>query len=180
MATGYGPKWTITENQTATPGTPNPPQILIQAQSSGLDDGTTRPRNQLVQINGTSVVNSSSPRSYRMTRLTNTGSGWTYNASNGYDVYGNQTAADNALAFLQTFQDSDILVLNTWDEPNNRRTTFRDELVNNFGAKLQYSSTWGSRCSYLLVAVKGKGALHENIKPRYTTELNVVSMWLGF
>jgi hypothetical protein len=63
----------------------------------------------------------------------------------------------------------DLVIINTYDEPNNRRTTFRDVLVNKFYAKLQYSGTWASRCSYQLVAIAGKGVIYENIKPRYSS-----------
>jgi hypothetical protein len=120
-----------------------------------------------VVINGTQVLNSISPRSYRATRLV-WNNGWSFNSSNGYDVYGDVVQANNMLAYLQTFSQNDILILNTWDEPNNNRTVFRDELVNSFKAGLQYSSVWAFRCSYQLIASKGKGVIYESIMPSYS------------
>lgn len=176
MATHYSPRWTkIPDGFRQEP--PHTPSILIQVESRGANDSDTS-RRQRVVIDGSQVLSIDAPRSYRMTRLVYSG-GWQYNSSNGYDVYGSQTAADSALAYLQTFSSGDILILNTNDEPNNRRTTFRNELINNFYAGLQYSNVWEHRCSYMLIAVKNKGLLYESIKPRYHTTGHYVTLYLG-
>jgi hypothetical protein len=179
MAMNYGAKWSILADTLRV--TPNyTPKILIQVESAGLED-VTRYYNQFVQINGTTVLNATSPRSYRATRLTfSTNSGWAYHSSNGYDVYGNAAGEAAAmLAYLQTFSTYDMLILNTWDEPLNNRSVFQTELKTSFLAKLQDSSVWASRCSYQLIAVKGKGVIYEHIKPRYSANGINTTLYLG-
>ena len=83
------------------------------------------------------------------------------------------------LAYLQTFNAGDMLVLTTQDEPLNNRTVFQAELKNNFYAQLQDSAVWAFRCSYQLIAVKGKGVIYENIKPPASATGINTSMWLG-
>lgn len=175
MGVGYNPKWTVLED-TFRHEPAHTPSILIQVESGGYDD-SPRYYNQRILIDGNQVLNATSPRSYRATRLYFS-NGWKYDQSNGYDVYGSQTEADNLNTFLNTFQTGDILVLNTNDEPNNRRTTFRDILVNSFYAKLQYSSIWEARCSYQLIAVCGKGNIYEAIEPRYSDSIRT-TLYLG-
>lgn len=176
MATHYSNRWTkIPDGFRQEPD--HVPTVLIQVESAGVND-TILNRRQRVVINGTQVLSANSARSYRITRIS-TSSGWQYQSSNGYDVYGSQTAADDALTYLQSFSTGDMLVLNTYDEPNNRRNTFRNELVNNFYAELQFSNVWEFRCSYILIAVKGRGLLYESIKPRYHTTGHSTTLYLG-
>lgn len=176
MGISYGFKWTVLPD-TLRSSPSYTPKILLQIESAGLDD-TTRNNNQLIQINGTTVLNTTSPRSYRVSRLVYS-NGWTYASSNGYDVYGNVTNANNLLAYLQTFNNGDMLVLNTYDEPLVNRSVFTNELKNSFYARLQDSAVWESRCSYQLIAVKGKGVIYENIKPRYSLTGINTTLWLG-
>lgn len=176
MATNYGPDWTIIPEVLRY--TPNyDPTLLIHVESAGLDD-TTRYYNQAIYIKGSLVVNSTSPRSYRATRLYMTASGWAA-TSNGYDVYGSSANASALLTFLQTFNANDILVLNTYDEPLNNRGVFQSELINSFKAGLQTSPVWASRCSYQLIASKSKGVIYENIKPRYSPVGINTTLYLG-
>lgn len=177
MGIAYGTKWTI------LPDTlrffPNyTTNILIHVESSGLNDSVQN-RTQYVRINGDIVLlNATSPRSYRITRLRYV-NGWTYHSSNGYDVYGDVVQANNLLAYLQTFNTGDIMILNTFDEPNQNKNVFADELKNSFFAQLQDSAVWAFRCSYQLIAVKGKGVIYENIKEPGSSNGIETSLWLG-
>jgi hypothetical protein len=177
MGIAYNPKWTIIENGLRV--SPNYTHaLLIQVETSGAEDSPIY-RNQRIVIKGTEALNSSAPRSYLLSRLTYSSSlGWQFNSSGSYDVYGTAGAPENLLTYLQTFNTGDILVLNTHDEPDANRTVFRNELVNNFYAGLQYSSVWATRCSYQLIAVKGKGRIYEAIEPRFSNSI-ITSLWLG-
>lgn len=176
MGIGYGAQWTKIDGGLRQSPTYTPP-LLIQAESAGLDD-SVRNRSQIIQINGVEVLNATAPRSYRASRLINN-NGWSLDSSNGYDVYGSGTNATNLNTYLQGFNNNDILVLTTYDEPNRNRTTFRDTLINDFGAQLQNSGTWASRCSYLLIASKSKGPIVEKIQPRFSARGIEESLWLG-
>ncbi len=177
MGMHYGPKWTVLANTLRFTPTYTP-RILIHVESAGLDDVSIY-YNQRVWVEGTEVLNAAAPRSYRATRLSRSGEIRTYSGSNGYDVYGAPSEATNLLSYLQTFAVGDILILNTFDEPLNNRSVFQSELKNSFNAALQDSSIWESRCSYQLIAVKGKGVIYENIKPRYSANGINTTLYLG-
>jgi hypothetical protein len=160
MAVNYGPVWTVKPNTLRF--TPSyTPKILMHIESAGSNDASTN-RNQYIAIGGTQVLNATSPRSYRASRLV-WNNGWTFHSSNGYDVYGTVGQDAALLAYLQTFNTADILVLNTWDEPLGSRAAFKSELINSFKATLQDSPIWGFRCSYQLIASKNKGVIFEDI-----------------
>jgi hypothetical protein len=165
MSVHYGPKLTVLDGTLRyTP--PYTPNLLIQVESSGISDYEYSYNRQRVVINGVDRLVATAPRSYRATRLTYTqAAGWAYASSNGYDVYGTPAEATNLLTYLQTFSVGDMLILNTFDEPLNNRGVFQNELITNFGATLQGSANWTFRCSYVLVAVKGRKVLYENVTP---------------
>lgn len=146
------------------------PKLLIQVESKGYDD-TSANRRQRIVIDGSEVLSGDAGRSYKVTRLEQDGNGrYTFDQSNNYDVYGSADNGTEVNSFLNTFNDGDLVVINTHDEPNNNRGQFKTNLINNFGARLQDSSVWESRCSYILVAVKGrKTPIYEQLRPRYTT-----------
>ena len=165
MAINYGPKLTVLDGVLRY--TPSyTPKLLIQVESAGISDYNYSYYRQRIVINGVDQLVATAPRSYRASRLTYTQAGsWAYTSSNGYDVYGSPTEASNLLTYLQTFSVGDMLILNTFDEPLNNRGTFKNELISSFGANLQDSPNWTFRCSYVLVAVKGRKVLYENITP---------------
>lgn len=174
MTVGYNPVWTIQRAYRTSPGFT--PRLLIQMES-GSFEAPDQSRGHLVYVNGTAVVNSSSPRSYRMSQLRNVGGTWTLIASNGYDVYGNTTAAADARTFLQGFQTYDLLALNTWDEPYNNAVSYLyDTLVTDFGSRVR-EFTRDFRDMYMLVAVKGKGVIFEEHRRRYNNAIHF-SGWL--
>lgn len=176
MGISYGSQWTIQTN-TLRSSPSYTPKILLQLESSGYED-LVQNRGHKIYIGGVNVLDSTSPRSYRVSRLTYS-NGWNYSSSNGYDVYGLVSEANAMLAYLQTFNTGDMLILNTYDEPLNNRSVFQTELKNNFYAQLQDSPVWDYRCSYQLIAVKGKGVIYESIKPRVSAVGIHTSMWLG-
>jgi hypothetical protein len=175
MGSGYGPSWVKLPGQKRVE--PGSTSLLLQVESRGWDD-TDADRRQRIVIGGQQALSVSAPRSYQLTRLVNDGSGWQVHSSIGLDVYGSQAAADDLLDYLQTFSTGDVLVLNTNDEPNFRRGTFSGELTQSFGSKLQSSETWEHRCSYILIARKGKGAIYESVGPRFNTVSNCVTLYM--
>ena len=185
MAQTIQSKWTVQKTRRYDP--PKTPRVLIQAEAAGLEYGgqtATYPdvntdRRIYVNINGTNVVNASAPRSYRFVQLRANSSGWSLIANNSYDVYGSQPEADAALAFLQTFQTDDLLIMNTWDEPTNRRGTFQNYLIEYFGSNMaSYSREF--RDAHLLIATyQTKTVFYEEHAPRYpTSTMPYCTMWL--
>lgn len=169
--------WIISQTFRSNPG--YVPRVLIQAESMGLNN-TSPGRRQFIQIDGNTVLDASSPRSYRLTKLRKDSNGeWTYVSSNGYDVYGNQTAADNAIVFLNEFDNGEMLILNTYDEPLNRRTQLTPELIDHFGSGIEaFRSRWNGRDSHLLISIKGSTKpLFEQHRPSGIAG-PAVSMWL--
>lgn len=140
------------------------PYLKIEIGSSGLNDSNFSDVTQNITVGG--VLNTfNTPRSYRMTRLKKVNSKWSIIDSNSYDVYGDVNQASLALQYLQEFDNGDMLVLTTWDEPQNNKNIFENELINSFGSTLQYSPDWSFRCSYQLVSIKGQAPILEEIKP---------------
>lgn len=168
MGLGHGRKWIFNNNDRDTfSDLVTRPNLIINANSSSFEaDGTF---NQVViYVNGSQVLNSSAPRSYGIGKLTQTNGSWSFVSYTGYDVYGDPVAADNCLAALQGFQNGEMLVLNTWDEPNNRRTQLAPTLRDSFGSKIyDYQAQWAFRDMHLLIAVKGKGLIYEEYRTRY-------------
>ena len=145
--------------------TPNyTPSLLIQVESAGNSSpDKANYKRQRIVIDGTQVLSASSPRSYRATQLRPSGETWTYVTSSGIDVYGSDTNANKMNLFLTSFERGDLLVMNTYDEPNLRRGYFTNTLINDFNAQLTSSITY--RCGYVLVAVKGYGVYYESVVP---------------
>lgn len=154
------------------------PRVLIQVESAGSNNSAPGFR-QFIQINGTTVLDATAPRSYRLTKLRLVNGFWTYVESNGYDVFGDQTAANNAQAYLEGFANGEMLILNTWDEPNNRRTQLMPALRDRFGSTLEaYRSFWAFRDSHLLISIRGENRpLFEEHRTTSIPGINV-SMWL--
>lgn len=173
MGTHYNARWTVKEQLRIAPTTI--PKILLQVESSG-NDALVLPRYyaQRIVLNGVQVLNTNAPRSYRFTRLRNVAGVWTFMESTGVDVYNTPEDAAPALAYLQTFAVGDMLVLNTNDEPLRYAENIWAELRSNFFATI---TTLEHRASYLLIAVKGKGRIYENIGARYAAS-TVISAWL--
>lgn len=145
------------------------PNLLIQVESAGLQD-SPRDRRIKIDINGSQVLNTTAPRSYRATKLRFNGFSWEYITSNGYDVYGSSSEASDLDSFLNDFEDGELLIINTYDEPENNRGEFSGTLESRFGATL--ISGVDRRESYMLVAFcsgcdggKAIGKLFEDNEP---------------
>jgi hypothetical protein len=147
--------WHIEKNLRTSPS--YTPRVLIQVESTGLNYSGTRYYRQYVDIEGTNVVNSTAPRSYRFTKLSKNSFGfWEFVSTTGYDVYGNTTAAQNAATALETWDDGDMLILNTWDEPNNNSGYINDILAERFASPIFANrDEFQSRDSRLLVGICG-------------------------
>lgn len=170
--------WIITETFRTTPG--YIPQVLIQAESAGSNNNAPG-RRQFIQIDGTTVLAADAPRSYRVTKLRKPINGnWTYIASNGYDVYGSQSDADAARTFLEGFVEGEMLILNTWDEPESRRIQLAPVLTDSFGSSINaFRARWNFRDSHLLISIKGyTKPLFEQQRPAGIAG-PAVSMWLS-
>jgi hypothetical protein len=170
--------WVVTTGNRTDPG--YTPRVLIQAESVGLNNFNTG-RRQFVQVNGTTIVNADTPRSYRLTKLfknATTGQ-WQLGATNGYDVYGFVSEANAALAFLQTFREGEMLILTTFDEPRDNRVEFVDFLRDNFASNIRgYEYQWNSRDMHLLVSFRGAVApLFEDHRPSPEGGITT-SIWL--
>ena len=146
----------------------DPYRLLIQVESAGNDDNP-KLRDQDIYINGSQVLNSISPRSYRATQLRMEGGSWNYITSSGFDVYGSNTNASNMNIFLNSFQDRDLLVMNTFDEPSLRRWYFTGVLYYDFKAREHVNVA--HRESYQLIAIKNIGVIYENRQPRFGTSI---------
>ena len=173
--------WVVNDNYRDAPS--YTPHVLIQVESQGLNNTAGAGRRQFVQIDGSTVVNANAPRSYRVTKLrqdVNTGF-WSYVDSQGFDVYGLTSAADDCAAFLEGFVDGELMIMNTYDEPNRNATRFRDILTDKFGSKIEafrLSSQLTSRDSRLLVSICGSSIpIFEEIKPSPQPGI-VMSMWI--
>lgn len=153
--------------------------LVIHAESSSFEANGTF---QTVRVyeQGNLVLNTTTPRSYRLTRLSQNANGfWIYQESNGYDVYGNQTAADNAQAYLESFPTGDMLILTTWDEPFNRRSQLTPVLTRDFGSKIAGYPGQTFRDMHVLISIKGsKRPIFEEHRTRYSNAI-WVSAWLG-
>jgi hypothetical protein len=170
--------WVVTTGNRTNPG--YTPRVLIQAESEGLNN-TGAGRRQFIQINGTTIVDALTPRSYRLTKLfknATTGQ-WQLGATNGYDVYGFVSEANAALAFLQTFREGEMLILTTYDEPRDNRVVFADFLRDNFASNIRgYEYQWNSRDVHLLVSFRGAVApLFEDHRPSPEAGITA-SIWL--
>jgi len=167
--------WIVSEQQRFFPA--YDPRILIHAESEGLNN-TNGYRRQNIFVNGTEILDGTTPRSYRFTQLRKDANGlYQLIDTNTYDVYTSTTEADNALTFLQTFENYDLLVCTSYDHLRNS-DIFAQELVDNFqsvnGTEFSFRE---ERDSYLLISEKNGRKFYENYEleglPGFT-----VSMWL--
>jgi hypothetical protein len=179
--------WVVTTGNRTSPSFT--PRVLIQAESVGLNNFNTG-RRQFIQINGTTVVNADTPRSYRVTKLIkNSFNGqWELSASNGYDVYASTAEGTNLLNFLNTFREGEMMILTTFDEPfttlgvsndTTGRLIFTNTLRDNFASNiLGYRWQWNSRDMHLLVSFRGATApLFEDHRPSPEGGITT-SIWL--
>jgi len=148
------------------------PDLLIQAESGSME-ATHQNNSQRIVIKGETVVNSTTPRSYRITRLAHSEQRWQLVASNCYDFYGSGFEIVKALNFLGSFNSGDLLVLTTWDEPNTGRLVISPTLKSSFGSKIEeFRKDWSFRDMHLLVAVKDQGVIFEQHRPRYSDSIH--------
>lgn len=167
MSSFYNSQWFKYQDYRISPT--YTPRLLIQAESAGFENALQDHRQRIV-IGGTEVVNANAPRSYLLSQLRRVGNTWSLIASNGYDVYGDPTAANNAGIFLQGFQPYDLLILNTWDEPYNNVSYIQPTLINSFGSNMG-SYPRVTRDAHLLIAVKDKGVIFEQWRTRYSNAI---------
>ena len=165
MSLQHGRRWQHFPgvNQSTTMGQPRVPNLLFNVNSTGLNDAS-QPHRQRIWVNGTSVIDSSTPRSYRITKLRQTNGTWGYVGTATYDVYGSTTQAAAMRDDLLTWQQGEMLVLSTQDEPNNNRNYFMDILRDDFNSQI-YSFPREHRDSHTLISVKGVGRIYEDHKP---------------
>jgi hypothetical protein len=176
MAQLYGPSWTV-KADTFRETPLYTPSILIQVESAGNDDTGAKYIGQRIEINGALAYVGVAPRSYRVSRLV-WNNGWSFHSSNGYDVYGNSSGQAAALlAYIQTFNTSDILVLNTFDEPFKYKEAFDSELASSFKASMVYNIV--HRSSYQLIASKGKGVIYEGFHAPASALSIMTTLYLG-
>jgi hypothetical protein len=154
------------------------PRVLIQAESTGLNE-TSIGNRQFIQIEGTTVLDATTPRSYRFTKLRKNSFGtWEYVASNGYDVFVSESQAIAARDFLRTWIAGELLVCTSYDHLRFSEI-FQEELSKDFGSNVGLTFNFRSdRDSYLIVGIKGeKTPFYEN----YTLQGQVgiaFSAWL--
>lgn len=173
--------WIVTEQQRFFPS--YDPRILIHAEAEGNNNQNGYDR-QNIFVNGNEILDATTPRSYRFTQLRKDSNGlYQLIDSNTFDAYGDRTGtstrgtAEEALNFLQTFENYDLLVCTSHDHLRNS-DFFAPELVENFqsvnGTEFDFRS---ERDMYLLIAEKNGRKFYEN----YELEGNpgfTVSMWL--
>ena len=177
MSISYGPKWNIVESYNATVTTPNP-LLKISISSGGGDIGGTW--DHTISSRGTqlyygSIIRSYVASTYRMNAVTGV---FANIASTRLDVYGSTTDAAAMNTFLTNVVSGDLLVITTWDEPNNNKNYFSQNLIDNFGSRL-IGNSWEFRSEYLLVAVKGKKLpIYERYGARYQQSISA-TLWLS-
>lgn len=134
MSSVYGSSWVISQSYRTSPS--YTPKVLLQVESSGLlYPNANSYRSQRIVIAGSSIdLSYTCARSYCISKVTG-GLGASATVSNSsFDVYGSTTEATNAVNFLNTFANGDLLILNTYDEPQNNAAELSMILRNNFGA----------------------------------------------
>lgn len=177
MGISYGAKWNIVEAYGATVTTPNP-ILKISISSGGGDIGGTW--DHTIWSKGTQICALAAMRSYAAStyRINNSTGAFTNISNTRLDVYGNTTDAATMNTFITNISTGDLLVISTWDEPNNNKGYFSQNLIDNFGCKL-IGNVWEFRSTYLLVAVKGKKApILERYGARYQQSISA-TLWLN-
>jgi len=177
MSISYGPKWNIISSYNATVPISDP-LLKISISSGGGDLGGTW--DHTISSRGTELYYGNIIRSYvASTYRINTSTGaFTNISSTRLDVYGSPTDAASMNTFITNITIGDLLVISTWDEPNNNKNYFSQNLIDNFGCTL-IGNSWEGRSQYLLVAVKGKKApIYERYGARYQQSISA-TLWLN-
>jgi hypothetical protein len=132
--------------------------ISVHSQGIGFTNGV---QNRGVYVNGTRVF--SCGRSWGLTVISTNGAtrGQVIHAST-YDVYSDAANAASMINDMSTyFVNNNILLFNTYDEPNNNAGTLKSELVENYGAKLALAPM-SSRGAYAYGVRHGYGSIGES------------------
>lgn len=176
MAINYGPRWNIVESFNATVTTPTP-MLRISISSGGGDYGGTY--DHTVSCKGVQLYSGGANRSYRVSSYRwNGSSAYTLISSAAYDVYGSTVDATAMNTFLTNMATGDLLVMTTYDEPDNNKSFFSANLRDNFGSKL-ITNTWEFRSVYLFVSIKGKiNPIYERYEGRYHPAISA-TLWLN-
>lgn len=172
-----GPKWTVMEGtyRYQPLGTKD---VLIHLESAGNDDyNKANYRAMNIDLYGTNALSATVGRSYRISRLYLSAGVWNFDYSKNFDVFGSSASAVALDNYLQGFQPGDLLILNTYDEPDTNRTNFRNTLINKFGATKLYSG-WEYRGSYQLISICDYGPVYEQVIPRYRNGIQT-TVYLG-
>ena len=142
-------------------GVPQPYRVVVQASSAGwnsMQAGWGHYRYQKIYIDGVQVLNAKPFRGMLISKLREVNGTWELVEYFGdtQDFY-TESNVDQAQTFLQSFEDGELLVLNTSDDPHASGYTSRlyDELQTFGAANSQYSSLNHYRSSYLLISIKG-------------------------
>lgn len=149
-------------------GPGQPYHVVVQASSVGynyLVGGYSHYRYQKIYIDGVQVLNAVPYRGMLISKLRETDGKWELVEHFGdTQDFWSESNVNQAQTLLQSFEDGEMLVLNTSDEPYAYGYTSRlyDELET-FGARnSQYSALNNYRSSYLLISIKG-GPLFQTI-----------------
>lgn len=149
-------------------GPGQPYHVVVQASSVGYNyivSGYSHYRYQKIYIDGVNVLNASPYRGMLISKLREINGVWELVEYFGdTQDFWSESNVNQAQALLQSFEDGEMLVLNTSDEPYASGYTSRlyDELES-FGARSsQYSALNNYRSSYLLISIKG-GPLFQSV-----------------
>ena len=157
MAINYGPKWNIVVGSALTANSSHALHLSLSTSGGNLGGSYAH----TVTAKGSVLYTAGPNRSYRVSSYRGGSNGWALVSSAAYDVYGSTVDAAALNTFLNNMLVGDLLVMTTYDEPQNNTSYFSANLTNNFGAKLNASI--GYRYCYLLVAAKNKGLIHEQV-----------------
>jgi len=171
MSTHYGSRWTILPN-IASVTTANP-VLHVSLSSSGGNLGGNY--SHVVSSKGAILYSGGANRSYRVSSYGLVGNVYQNISSAALDVYGSTVDAAALNTFLNNMAIGNLLVMTTYDEPNNNKSYFNTNLITNFGATMINNLAF--RYCYVLVAAKGKGAIYE----AYGTDVQykAVTMYIG-
>ena len=136
------------------------PHVLIQAGSIGNNywSGIESTRRQKIYIDGVEVLNASPYRGMLISKLREVNGTWElvehFGDTQDFHIESN---VDQAQTLLQSFEDGEMLVLTTFDEPYASGYTSRlfDELQTFGAANSQYSALNYYGSSYILISIKG-------------------------
>jgi hypothetical protein len=171
MSVTYNSKWSITVGSALTANATHALHLSLSSSGGNLGGNYAH----TVTAMGTVLYTGTANRSYRVSSYRPGVSGWALISSAALDVYGSTTDAASMNTFLNNMLTGDLLVMTTYDEPQNNTSYFSANLTNNFGATLNGSI--GYRYCYVLVASKGKGVIYEHYG--LDTEYRAVTLSIG-